>query len=189
MTTNAPKGGFVNDEQCNLATCTAEQDPTNDKCNPDDGYVRAKIYKTYSLTCPEIEANFNSEFYFPWDHHGNWHVGSTATLKCLPGYVLPKQYQNGVPTYITNWSKIKNDKTCGDLFVGYDDDSNYVYEEFECDPNSNDYICNTVIKRCGNGNGFSYNCDYYTNQWLNGQRVIKNFCKNYRDLAQKVSIH
>ena len=55
--------------------------------------MRARIYKTYSLTCPAFEADFTTKFYFPWDFHGNFHVGSKATLKCLPGYVLPKQYK------------------------------------------------------------------------------------------------
>ena len=45
------------------------------------------------MTCPAFEADFTTKFYFPWDFHGNFHVGSKATLKCLPGYVLPKMYK------------------------------------------------------------------------------------------------
>ena len=45
------------------------------------------------MTCPAFEADFTTKFYFPWDFHGNFHVGSKATLKCLPGYVLPKQFK------------------------------------------------------------------------------------------------
>ena len=93
VTNNAPKGGFVNEEQCNQDACSDDQNPDADKCNAVDGYMRARIYKTYSLTCPAFEADFTTKFYFPWDFHGNFHVGSKATLKCLPGYVLPKQYK------------------------------------------------------------------------------------------------
>ena len=94
ITDNAPKGGFVNEEQCNRDDCAADQNPDDDNCHAIDGYVRARIYKTYSLTCPAFEADFTTKFYFPWDFHGNFHVGSKATLKCLPGYVLPKMYKS-----------------------------------------------------------------------------------------------
>ena len=96
VTDNAPKGGFVNEEQCNQDDCADDQNPDADKCNAKDGYVRARLYKTYSLTCPAFEADFNTKFYFPWDFHGNFHVGSKAKLKCLPGYVLPKKYKPSV---------------------------------------------------------------------------------------------
>ena len=92
-TSNAPKGGFVAEEQCGFETCTSDQDPHSDDCNADDGYTRGRIYKTYSLTCPALKPDYNAHFYFPWDFHGNFHVGSKATLKCLPGYVLPKAYK------------------------------------------------------------------------------------------------
>ena len=92
-TSNAPKGGFVAEEQCGYADCTSDQDPFHDECNADDGYIRGRLYKTYSLTCPALEPDYTTNFYFPWDFHGNFHVGSKATLKCLPGYVLPKQFK------------------------------------------------------------------------------------------------
>ena len=58
LTDNAPKGGFVSKEQCAYDTCADDKDPAKDKCNPDDGYVRTSLYKTYSLTCPALDADF-----------------------------------------------------------------------------------------------------------------------------------
>ena len=134
----------MSENQCiNSNTCTSDQDPTTDSCNPDDGYIRTRLYKTYSLTCSVLNADFNTYYYFPWEHHGNWPVGSQATLKCLPGYVLPKAYKPPVnlPTYdtshITNnpnkWYRL--DGYCGNQFK-YNDNT-----PAECDPNSINPCC------------------------------------------------
>ena len=77
---------------CSVPVCTSDQTPENGNCYLDDGYVRTKLYRTWKTSCPPLDADMTEKFYYVWDHHGSWHWGSEATLRCIPGYELPPNW-------------------------------------------------------------------------------------------------
>ena len=164
ITDNVPKGGLVDEKQCSSqTTCTTDQDPNTDDCYPDDGYIRGRLYKTYSLTCQAREVDYTTNFFFPWDHHGNWHVGSTAVMRCLPGYVLDPKYKNGASAYIDNSANVRLDGKCGPNFPLL---------------NGNPSECNTA--------GPGYCCSSYGNCGAGAPWCDCDGCINYRE-TKKVS--
>ena len=84
-----PYGGFLAEQDCSLSKCTELQDPLVDNCFIDDGYRRTKLYRSWHTSCPALEPDFKTNFVYVWKHHGSWHWGSKATLRCIPGYELP----------------------------------------------------------------------------------------------------
>ena len=46
-------------------------------------------FRTWKTSCPPLDADVTDKFFYVWDHHGSWHLGSTAALRCIPGYELP----------------------------------------------------------------------------------------------------
>ena len=90
-----PLGGFLSKEDCSVPTCGTGQTPANDSCQDGDGFRRTTLYRTWKTSCPPIEADLTEKFIYVWDHHGSWHWGSKATLRCLPGYELPLNIPNG----------------------------------------------------------------------------------------------
>ena len=170
ITDNVPKGGFVNEEQCSQTTCTSDQDPNTDDCYPDDGYIRGRLYKTYSLTCMAREVDYTTNFFFPWDHHGNWHVGSTAVMRCLPGYVLPPGYENGAVKYVSKTAKVNTDGTCGPSNPY--NPSALIPSPGECNPADDRKHCCSPYGWCGRGAAYC-DCDG---------------CIDYRDGAETVTL-
>ena len=82
-------GGFLNEEDCKVPVCRIDQTPENDTCHLDDGYRRTSLYRTWKTSCPPLDADLIDNFAYVWDHHGSWHWGSSAILRCIPGYELP----------------------------------------------------------------------------------------------------
>ena len=170
ITDNVPKGGLVDEEQCSRqTTCTTDQDPTTDDCYPDDGYIRGRLYKTYSLTCLAREVDYTTNFFFPWDHHGNWHVGSSAVMRCLPGYVLPPGYENGAVKYVSKTAKVNLDGTCGPSNP-YNPTA-LIPSPGECNPADDGRHCCSPHGWCGSGASYC-DCDG---------------CIDYRDGAETVT--
>ena len=89
-----PLGGFLPDKDCDVPECEEGQDPSADKCHNRDGYRRTKLYKTWQTSCQDITVDLKDDFLYVWEHHGSWHWGSKATLRCLPGYELPQNLPN-----------------------------------------------------------------------------------------------
>ena len=81
--------GLLNPEECFKSACTTNQLPAVDNCYPADNYNRIQLYRSWNTSCPPLLPDLDTSFTYPWDYHGSWHYGSWATLKCLPGYVLP----------------------------------------------------------------------------------------------------
>ena len=159
VTSNIPKGGLVEDSQCELDTCS--EDLEQGHCNPDDGYVRAYLYKTYDLTCPPLAPDLDFNFFFPWDYHGQWHLGSFATVKCLPGYKLPDDISefNGTNTALPELNYDENSQTTN---CSYDPFKGGIwYPEFiPCIPvickNANKFLpLDTIMKVNFNPSGYS----------------------------------
>ena len=86
-----PLGGFIDEADCSVPICGSDQTPENDNCHIDDGYRRTTLYRTWKTSCPPIIKDLNEKFIYAWEHHGSWHWGSKATLRCLPGYELPRE--------------------------------------------------------------------------------------------------
>lgn len=84
-----PLGGLLNKEDCEKAVCADDQDPATDNCHSNDGYRRTVLHRTWSTTCPALDADTTTKFWYIWEHHGSWSWGSKAKLRCLPGYELP----------------------------------------------------------------------------------------------------
>ena len=92
---SVPFGGFLNTEDCSIPICTSDQTPESDKCRIDDGYRRTSLYRTWKTSCPPIDPDLTNKFIYVWEHHGSWHWGSKATLRCIPGYELPLSLDEG----------------------------------------------------------------------------------------------
>ena len=89
INTPLPLGGFLEEQECFKLVCEPEQSPAVDDCHYDDGYRRTFLYRAWKTSCSEIEPDLSVTFTYVWEHHGSWHWGSKATLRCLPGYILP----------------------------------------------------------------------------------------------------
>ncbi len=85
---------MIHDEACQVPECADDQTPAEDNCHPQDGYKRTKLFRAWETSCPPIEANLTDKFFYVWEHHGNWHWGSQAVLKCLPGYQIPPAWKD-----------------------------------------------------------------------------------------------
>ncbi len=85
---------MLDEGACTFSECTDDQIPDQDNCHPQDGYKRTKLFRAWETSCPPIQANLTDKFFYVWEHHGNWHWGSKAVLKCLPGYQIPPAWQD-----------------------------------------------------------------------------------------------
>ena len=81
--------GLLDEEECVNADCA-----TNPQTCPMDGYARTWLYRSWNTSCRPLEADFKTTFTYPWNYTGNWHWGSYITLRCLPGYQLPENYDH-----------------------------------------------------------------------------------------------
>ena len=90
-----PTGGFLPDPECEVPVCEDSQDPAQVNCYVEDGYRRTHLYRTWQTSCPPIDPDFKHKFIYVWQHHGSWHWGSKATLRCIPGYELPSSLPDG----------------------------------------------------------------------------------------------
>jgi len=79
-------------EECSKVACDAIQDPNVDQCFVPDGYQRALLYRSWNTSCPPLQPDFYQKFTYPWDYHGSWHWGSSAVVRCLPGYTIPTSF-------------------------------------------------------------------------------------------------
>jgi len=81
--------GMVDSQQCSKPVCTASQTPSINNCNPDDGYQRKYLYRSWNSSCTPLLADLNTSYVYPWSYSATWNYGISATVRCLPGYALP----------------------------------------------------------------------------------------------------
>ena len=81
--------GLLNVGECKKLPCSSTQDPLADQCLPNDGYQRSLLFRSWNTSCPPIYPDFSKNFTYAWDYSGTWNWGSNATVRCLPGFVLP----------------------------------------------------------------------------------------------------
>ena len=92
--------GLLPIEECSKSECTASQlaDPSQSgNCYKQDGFARRMLYRAWLPSCPEKPAAHMTDKWYVLDHHGTWRYGSTAVLRCFPGYQLPAPPSSGSP--------------------------------------------------------------------------------------------
>jgi hypothetical protein len=92
--------GLLNEAECSKSSCQGSQVPAVDNCYAPDQYSRVYLYRSWNTSCQPLLTDLDTSFTYPWDYHGSWHYGSVATLRCIPGYVLPQTVANASFTFI-----------------------------------------------------------------------------------------
>ena len=98
--------GLVPQGDCLKPVCTATQDPIINNCLLDDSYTRAMLYRTWNTGCPPLINDYNITFTYVWSYSGSWYWGSTAELRCMPGYQIPTSKISDVISLLFLYSPI-----------------------------------------------------------------------------------
>ena len=77
--------------ECQQAECGDGEHPSNTTgCYlKEEKYKRVYIYRNWRPGCTAIQNDFTTKKVYVVDHHGIWHYGSKAVVRCMPGYMLP----------------------------------------------------------------------------------------------------
>ena len=76
---------------CSSRECTSGEHPSNTTgCHlAEEKYKRVRLYRNWRPACTPLVNDFTNKKYYVVQHHGMWHYGSEAIVRCLPGYMLP----------------------------------------------------------------------------------------------------
>ena len=77
--------------ECLKTECGDGEHPSNTTgCYlKEEKYKRVHIYRNWYPGCKAIENDFTDKKFYVLEHHGTWHYGSEAVVRCMPGYMLP----------------------------------------------------------------------------------------------------